>query len=677
MYLTHDTHLDREVVIAVLKSTLNKNGMARLQLEARALARLGDHPHIVTVHDIGEEFGQPFIVTQFVDGGSLDTLQRQAARQRLPVAEVLRIGNEVCQALLYAHERGIVHRDVKPGNIWLTRQGAIKLGDFGLAADLELSRITAEGQLLGTFAYMAPEQVLGHDIGPRTDLYSLGIVLYELVAGRRPFIGDTLAAVITQHLDARPVAPSWHNREVPPALDALILRVLEKLPQDRPKTAKEVADALAAIAADPTGVSVPAADRNVRPLERLAGGVFVGRRPEIDELRAGFHAALAGSGSIAQIIGEPGSGKTSLSEQLLAYAQLRGADIVRSHCHESEGAPAYWPWVQLLRAYVSSHPTEQVLRTMGDGASAIVELDSEIRKRLPEVAPAPALEPEQARFRLFDSVTSTFKNASADRPLVIFIDDLQWADAASLRLLQFLAREIRQTKLLVIATLRPGQYPSLHPLAQTLGMLAGQDANRRVMLQGLTEEEVGRFIEMTIGSTPRATLVRSVQQRTEGNPFFVKEVVRLLVADGKLGADDKSDSWTIRLPQTVREVITRRVGQVSEECHAVLATASVIGYRFDLSGTAANERHRARSRARCDRDGDCRAARHRGQAGRNVSVFACAHTRDAVRIAQRQPADAAASENWRRPGKLVTRQARVAERSARLSLFRGDPAWRG
>jgi predicted ATPase len=582
-YLTHDRHLGREVVIAVLKSSLNKSGMARLQLEARALARLGDHPHIVTVHDIGKELGEPYIVTQFVDGGSLDKLLRQADRQQLPIADVLRIGNEVCQALSYAHGRGIVHRDVKPGNIWLTRQGATKLGDFGLAADLELSRITAEGQLLGTFAYMAPEQVLGREIGPQTDLYSLGVVLYELVAGRPPFVGDTPAAVITQHLDARPVVPSWHNREVPPALDMLILHMLEKRPQDRPLTAQEVADALLSIAADPSGVSEAAANKTVRPLERLAGGVFVGRRAEIDELRAGFHAALDGAGSIAQIIGEPGSGKTALAEQVLTYAQLRGADVVRSHCHESEGAPAYWPWVQLLRAYVSTHPTDQVLTMMGEGASAIVELDAEIRKRLPQVAPALALEPEQARFRLFDSVTSTFKNASGIRMLVLFIDDLQWADAASLRLLQFLAREIREAKLFVIATLRPSQYASLHPLAQTLGMLAGQDANRRVMLQGLNEGEVGRFIEMTIGNTPRATLVRSVQQRTEGNPFFVKEVVRLLVADRQLPFDDQTDSWTIRLPQSVREVITRRVGQVSEECQALLATASVIGYQFDLS----------------------------------------------------------------------------------------------
>src|SRR5262245_4074961 len=179
---------------------------------------------------------------------------------------------------------------------------------------------------------------------------------------------------------------------------------------------------------------------------------------------------------------------------------------------------------------------------MGDGASAIVELDAEIRKRLPDLAAGPLLEHEQARFRLFDSVTSTFKHASSARALVIFIDDLQWADAASLRLLQFLAREIRHAKLLVVATLRPGQYLSPHPLAQTAGALASQDVNRRILLHGLAEDEVGRFIEMTIGSAPNERLVRSVQRRTEGNPFFVKEVVRLLVADGRLRPGDQADS---------------------------------------------------------------------------------------------------------------------------------------
>jgi tetratricopeptide (TPR) repeat protein len=581
VYLTYDTHLDREVVIAVLKpNVFNRGGMARLQFEARALARLGDHPHIVTVHDIGDELGQPFIVTQYVDGGSLDVLQKQA-EHRLMIADALRIGREICLALSYAHDRGIVHRDVKPGNIWLTREGAAKLGDFGLAAALDLSRVTAEGQLLGTFAYMSPEQALGQEIGPRSDLYSVGIVLYELVAGRRPFVGETLAAVISQHLHARPVAPSWHNPEVPPALDALILRLLEKRPQDRPESARDVAEALAAIRRDPSDAVAP--DKTVRPLERLAGGVFVGRRTEIEELRAAFHACVAGHGSVVQIIGEPGSGKTSLAEQFLTYAQLRGAGTLRSHCHESEGAPAYWPWVQLLRSLVTTRSIEQVLAMMGEAASAIVTLDADIRKRLPEMAAGPVLEPEQARFRLFDGVTSTLKNASAARALVIFIDDLQWADPASLRLLQFFAREIRHAKLLVIAAQRPGQYQSPDPLAQTAGVLASQDGNRRVLLHGLDEDEVGRFIEMTIGSAPSERLVSSVQRRTEGNPFFVKEVVRLLVADGRLRPGDQADSRSIPLPQTVREVITGRLGQVSEECRSILATASAIGNEFDLA----------------------------------------------------------------------------------------------
>src|SRR5512134_1981640 len=178
VYLAYDTRLQRDVVIAALKvGDFEQEDIARFHREARTLARLGDHPHIVTVFDIGEEQGQPYIVAQFVDGGSVHALRRSAPDHRLPVAEVVRIGAQICQALQYAHQRGIVHRDLKPGNVWLTRDGTVKLGDFGLAAVLNLSRVSLEGVLLGTVAYMAPEQATGQFAEPRGDLYSLGVML--------------------------------------------------------------------------------------------------------------------------------------------------------------------------------------------------------------------------------------------------------------------------------------------------------------------------------------------------------------------------------------------------------------------------------------------------------------------------------------------------------------------
>ena len=131
---------------------------------------------------------------------------------------------------MHCHSQGIIHRDLKPGNVWLTQDGTAKLGDFGLAVSADFSRITLEGALVGTVVYMPPELMLGHQAEPRSDLYSLGVMLYEVVTGRPPFMGDQFVAIISQHINSPPVAPSWHNPEVPQALETLILRLLAKTP---------------------------------------------------------------------------------------------------------------------------------------------------------------------------------------------------------------------------------------------------------------------------------------------------------------------------------------------------------------------------------------------------------------------------------------------------------------
>src|SRR5438876_5784183 len=277
VYLATDTRLDRDVAIALIKTEgLDEAGLARVRREARAMGKLGDHPHIVTVFYIGEEAGQPYIVSQHMPGGSVDDLLQAADRHRLPIEQTLRIADEVCRALQHAHDCGVVHRDVKPSNVWLTADGTAKLGDFGLAVARDRSRLTVEGMMVGTVAYMPPEQALGRPPEARSDLYALGAMLYEMVTGRPPFLGDDAVAIISQHLNTAPVAPSWHNAQVPRAREALILRLLAKAPDDRPPTASAVEQELAAISPAPAVASDEIAPAP-NPLDRLAGGVFVGR----------------------------------------------------------------------------------------------------------------------------------------------------------------------------------------------------------------------------------------------------------------------------------------------------------------------------------------------------------------------------------------------------------------
>src|SRR5438034_2725663 len=579
VYLATDTRLDRDVAIALIKTEgLDEAGLARVRREARAMGKLGDHPHIVTVFDIGEEAGQPYIVSQHMPGGSVDDLLQAADRHRLPIQQTLRIADEVCRALQHAHDCGVVHRDVKPSNVWLTRDGTAKLGDFGLAVALDRSRLTVEGIMVGTVAYMPPEQALGRAPDARSDLYSLGAMLYEMVAGRPPFLGDDALAIVSQHLNNAPVAPSWHNPEVPKALEALILRLLAKALEHRPPSAAAVREALAAVATAPAGAE-PAA-REANPLDRLAAGVFVGRGREIEELRAAVEDVGGGRGRVVLLVGEPGIGKTRMASEIATYARMRGCQVLWGRAVESGGAPAYWPWVQVIRAYMHERDPQNAIAEMASGAADIARVVSEVRERLHDLPAPPALEPEQARFRLFDSVTTFLKNAANLRPLVLVLDDLHWADKPSLLLLQFLAREMESSRLLVVGTYRDVELGREHPLFQALGALAREAVTHRIALRGLSEEDIARYIEMTAGVTPPPALVAGVYRETEGNPFFLGEVVRLLVSEGSLiGVCERAD-WKFSVPQGVREVISRRLDVLSQECNRVLSVASVIGREF-------------------------------------------------------------------------------------------------
>ncbi len=583
VYLARDDRLDRDVVIALLKTDqLGADSVPRLIREAQAMARLGSHPNIVTVYDIGDEDGRPFIVSQYVEGGSVADLLKSADKHRLSFDQVIRIGSQICQALVHCHSQGIIHRDLKPGNVWLSQDGTAKLGDFGLAVSADFSRITLEGALVGTVVYMPPELMLGHQAEPRSDLYSLGVMLYEVVTGRPPFMGDQFVAIISQHINSPPVAPSWHNPEVPQALETLILRLLAKSPEERPESAAEVAKALAAITSSSPELADRAIPHDAKSLSRLAGGVFIGREQETKELRVALNETLAGKGHLFMLVGEPGSGKTRMTEQLATYARLCNAQVLIGRCYEGEGAPAFWPWVQIVRSYVQELEPEKLLSTMGPGAADIAQVVSEIKERLPDLPAPPSLEPEQARFRLFDSVTTFLKNASKLQPLVVILDDLHWADKPSLLLLQFLARELKDVCILVIGTYRDMELGRQHPLSQTLGELSRQGLSARIVLRGLTEQDVARFIEMTTGIKPQEKLVRTVYQQTEGNPFFLSEIVRLLVVEGQLERPQVTTASGVRIPEGVREVIGRRLDQLSDECNRILTTASVIGREFSL-----------------------------------------------------------------------------------------------
>ena len=593
VYLAHDNALDRDVAIAVIKADgLDEAARIRITREAQAMGRLGDHPNILQIHDLGEDKGQPYLILPLITGGSVEALIQDAPGNRIGLEQALDITKGVCRGLEFAHGRNIVHRDLKPGNVWLSEDDTLKIGDFGLAVVMDRSRITGEGMMVGTVAYMPPEQAMGGEVSSRSDLYSLGAMLYEMVTGRPPFLGDDAVAIIGQHINTPPVAPTWHNAQCPRALDALILRLLAKDPAERPESASDVLSALDAIdlTEAPPLVKGEGETSDFHALDSLAGGVFVGRQREMGELKAALEDALSGRGRLVMLVGEPGIGKTRTAQELATYAGMRGAQVLWGRCYEEQGMPPYWVWVQAVRTYVRERDPEQLRSEMGSGAADIAEVISEVKERLPGLQPPPELEPEQARFHLFDAITDFLKSAGQSQPLVLMLDDLHWADKPSLLLLEFLARELSGARLLVIGTYRDMELSRQHPLTESLGGLNRERLFQRVLLRGLSKEDVHRFIEIASGVAPPTGLVETVHTQTEGNPLFVTEVVRLLVQEGMMAQDlsagsertDERESWTVRIPEGVREVIGRRLNRLSERCNKTLTMASIIGREFTL-----------------------------------------------------------------------------------------------
>jgi tetratricopeptide (TPR) repeat protein len=588
VYLVHDTSLDRDVAFALIKTEkLDDATRARVNREARAMGRLGDHPNIVTIHDIGEHEGQPYIVIPVMPGGDVEGLIEQTPEHRLPIEQAVAIAKAVCRGLEFAHSKGIIHRDIKPGNIWLGADGAAKIGDFGLALAVDLSRLTQAGMMVGTVTYMPPEQAMGGKVTAKVDLYSLGAMLYEMVTGRPPFVGDDSIAIIGQHINTPPVSPTWHRGDLPPALETLILQLLEKDPDKRPESAAVVLQALEAIEAGKAG-KIEEPGREAPAENPLYRRVFVGRESELKQLQSAFDGAISGQRALMMVTGEPGIGKTSLCEQLSTYVTLRGGRTLVGHCYEAGSLSLpYLAFVEALRSYVLSRDPKDLRAELGSGAADVARIVSEIRERL-KIKPKTQKDPEEERYRLLQGVSGFLTNAAAVQPMLVVLEDLHDADKGTLEMLTHVSRNLAGARLLIVGTYRDVEVDRSHPLSAALAELRRVSTYGRVQLRGLNADEVRRMMESITRESVRWGLAEAVHRQTEGNPLFVQEVIRYLVEEGLLARKEgqwrptKDTPLEMSIPEGLRDVIGKRLSLLTPECNQLLAVASVIGREFAL-----------------------------------------------------------------------------------------------
>jgi DNA-binding SARP family transcriptional activator len=323
-----------------------------------------------------------------------------------------------------------------------------------------------------------------------------------------------------------------------------------------------------------------AARRAAESPTRHAAGTFVARQWELATLEAGLEDALAGRGRLFLLVGEAGIGKSRLADEFAARAKGRGTLILWGRCWEAGGAPAYWPWVQLLRTYLRTRDPESLRAELGGRAPELAQLLPELNDFYPDLPPLPTLDPDSARFRLFDSVAHLLRSAARERTLVLVLDDLHVADEPSLLLLRFLAGELPEIPVLVVGTYREEDAAEDEPVSMSLSELR-RLPSRHLRLGGLGSDDVATYIRLATGITPPDSLVEAIHAETDGNPLFVGEVVRLLAAEGRM-SEAPEPGWRLQMPPGLHEVIARRLRGLSKDCRRLLTLASVLGREFSL-----------------------------------------------------------------------------------------------
>jgi eukaryotic-like serine/threonine-protein kinase len=572
-----------------------------LRREIHALGRLR-HPGVVRILDEGIEHGVPWYAMELLHGLPLDGVlqlrageqektaatfeMRGGARVRVAAARAvvrddlpraLTLMYRLARVLAYVHAHGLVHRDLKPENVFVRKGDRPVLVDFGLAAQFQalMSREVLEigGRPTGTPTYTAPEQARGELVDARADLYSFGVMLYEIVTGRPPFDGNTIADVFRMHMYDAPVAPSTLVRGVPPKLEELILALLEKKPSARLGYAEDVANLLLEAGATPDDEQGSA----VQPY--LYRPDIVGRGETIEAANALIARTLRGEGAFVMLGGVSGIGKTSVATVVAREATMMNVRVIAGESAPVGGGPLH-PLRPLLRE-IADHcrgNAEALTRILGPRLIVLRDLDPSLAALDEKLQP---IAPEIASRRLFSDLAETLAAFAQERPLLLILDDLQWADEVTLRFLSSLGPDyFAGLPLVILGTYRADE------AGPELRTLIGSAHVHNLPLSRLDDESVGAIVRSMLAAPDSpASFLQFLAKQTEGNPFFVGEYLRSAVAErllfrehGRWHLTASDDSYSsVALPGTVRDLVGRRLGRLSPLARRAAEAASVLG----------------------------------------------------------------------------------------------------
>ena len=559
---------DQEVALKILKASRLSKGMARFRREFRALSRIR-HPNVIRVDAYGDLHGHPFIAMEYVEGKDLHQTIRgfrflEDPAERWTRCEEILV--DMCRALSHVHQKGLVHRDLKPSNILMDPKGRGHLTDFGIVKDLDPGNDGFQsGTLVGTWAYASPEQISGHPIDHRSDLYSLGIILFAMLTGCRPFDEKDMKGYLEAHRNKIPPRPRQYDHRIPKHLDEICWRLLQKAPKDRFQSAREILYRLEQLD-EPEN---PTLDGTWRlPL--------AGRGAELELLHDAVDRLTRSAGGLLVIEGREGMGRSRLLDQAAVRATAIGIPVHRMR--GEPGAAGLFGLIELC---------QDVLRVLGEDApDELKAVVSDFRRGKTKGG--------DALYRLMDALRPALLALLAEGPRILLYDDLHHVPPRGLEMMGTLVRTlvgIGEPLLMVITVRSEEVHGKLERFLRGDGLGV---TPRHMRLEPLSRAALSGLTQKLMGSNDKSlALAQRLHQETEGNPLFVTQFLESLIQGGLLVAGPKGEfllnsdtdeisTGHLEIPRGVRQVIRKRLEKLDKLELEVLQALSVSGRALEL-----------------------------------------------------------------------------------------------
>ncbi|MCK4906115.1 MAG: protein kinase [Spirochaetes bacterium] len=606
VYLARNIHDEKKVAVKFLKTgTISDRieDLIRFRGEAAIISVL-KHPNIVKILEIGEYQKKHYIVMEYLNGESLS--DKILHNRKFKVDDAVEIVKQICKALAYIHGLDIIHMDLKPGNIIINSN--VKLIDFALAQIKEFTQIKNTDEIVGTFSYMSPEQsgTVKSEVDQRSDLYSLGIIFYQMLSGKLPYRGKSISSIIHQHISKTPIPLDKGNREIPEIIQMIVKKLMEKDPDKRYQSTKGLLSDLIRFEKGDRSFNLDLLNISIKLTYKTK---LVGIDDKLKKIKRLFDHSLEKNGSACLISGEAGCGKTRLSEELHTYVSSNGGNFISGKCFSSENPEPYAPFKDALNIYInrfnrySENKKKKIIGKIksrtGNLGEAILKLNPMLKTIIGKTPPLVKLEPERENERFLMVVSKFFQAlGAAENGLVLKLQDLQWADEGSIEILSFILDNINNIPLFLIGTYRDNEVKPGGRLSGLITTAKSQPKSsvkqkkfHKIHLDLFNKKEMNSFVSDMLRDKQEniQEISHFVFRKSKGNPFFATELIKQLILNSAIFY--KRNRWHINKPvlkktqvsELIADILLNRIKNLNRVQKIILSYSAVIGKKLDIS----------------------------------------------------------------------------------------------